>query len=139
MSGKSGTIPFRKVFAPSQSTLFQPYFDNRLTNSILAPFSDPLTIYLYKSKLILINTSYYLNMDTTLCISMENYVNATIGVGILIGPSALESLNSIERIQPSMMVATFNDNPRAIIISCYSHTNLLKKLNLSHSTMIYPL
>ena len=46
------------------------------------------------------------------------------GVGILIGPRALKSLNSIERIQPRMMVATFNGNPRATIISCYSPTNV---------------
>ena len=39
----------------------------------------------------------------------KNSVNATVeGVGILIGPKALKSLNSIERIQPRMMVATFN-------------------------------
>ena len=51
----------------------------------------------------------------------KNSVNATIrGVGIVIGPRALKSLNSIERIQPRMMVATFNGNPRATIISCYS-------------------
>ena len=50
----------------------------------------------------------------------KNSVNATVGgVGILIGPRALKSLNSIERIQPRMMVATFNGNPRATIISCY--------------------
>ena len=49
----------------------------------------------------------------------KNSVNATVrGVGILIGPRALKSLNSIERIQPWMMVATFSGNPRATIISC---------------------
>ena len=54
----------------------------------------------------------------------KNSVNATVGgVGILIGPKALKSLNSIERIQPRMMVATFNGNTRATIISCYSPTN----------------
>ena len=42
----------------------------------------------------------------------KNSVNATIrGVGILIGPQALKSLNSIEKIQPRMMLATFNGNP----------------------------
>ena len=51
----------------------------------------------------------------------KNSINATAGVvGILIGPRVLKSLNSIERIQPKMMVATFNGNPRATIISCYS-------------------
>ena len=36
----------------------------------------------------------------------------------------LKSLNSIERIQPRIMVATFNGNPRATIISCYIPTNV---------------
>ena len=61
----------------------------------------------------------------------KNSVSATIGsVRILIGPRALKSLNSIERIQPRMMVATFNGNPRATIISCYSPTNVSKETEL---------
>ena len=41
----------------------------------------------------------------------KNSVNATIGgVGMLIGPQALKSLNSIEKMHPRMMVATFNGN-----------------------------
>ena len=64
-------------------------------------------------------------MDASHCISMENSVNATVGgVGIPIAPRALNSLNSIERIEPQMMVATFNGKPRATIISCYSSTNV---------------
>ena len=64
-------------------------------------------------------------MDASHCISMENSVNATLGgVGILIGPRALKSLNSIQRRQPKMMVAIFNGNPRATIISCYIPTNV---------------
>ena len=31
---------------------------------------------------------------------------------------SVKTLNSIERIQPTMMAATFNGNPRATIISC---------------------
>ena len=55
----------------------------------------------------------------------KNSVNTTVGgVGILIGPRALKTLNSIERIQPRMLAATFDDNPRATIISCYSPTNV---------------
>ena len=58
-------------------------------------------------------------------------VNATVGgVGIHIGPRALKSLNSIERIQPWMMVATFNGNPRATIISSYSPTNVNEETEL---------
>ena len=55
----------------------------------------------------------------------KNSVNATIGgIGMLIGPQALKSLNSIEKIQPRMMVATFNGNPSATIISSYSPINV---------------
>ena len=61
----------------------------------------------------------------------KNSVNATVGgVGILIGPGALKLLNSIERIQPRMMVATFDGNPRATIISCYSPTNVSEETEL---------
>ena len=54
----------------------------------------------------------------------KNSVNAAVGgVGMLIGPRVLKILNSIERMQPRMMAATFNANPRATII-CYSPTNV---------------
>ena len=49
---------------------------------------------------------------------------------MLIGPRALKSLNSIEKIQPRMMVATFNSNPSATIISCYSPTNVNEETEL---------
>ena len=57
-------------------------------------------------------------------LSAKKYsVNAVIeSVGTLIGPRVLQSLNSIEKIQPRMMVATFNGNPSTAII-CYSPTN----------------
>ena len=55
----------------------------------------------------------------------KNSVNATLGgVRMLKGPQALKSLNSIEKIHPRMMVATFNGNSNATIISCYSPTNV---------------
>ena len=61
----------------------------------------------------------------------KNSVNATIGgVGILIGPKTLKSLNSVERIQPRKMVATFNGNTRATIISCHSPTNVSEETEL---------
>ena len=74
-------------------------------------------------------------MDASHCISMEKLGNATLGgvgilIGQLIGPKALKSLNSIERIQPRMMVATFNGNPRTTIISCYSPTNVSEETEL---------
>ena len=60
-----------------------------------------------------------------------NSVNATVGgVGMLIGPRVLKTLNSIERIQPRMMAATFNGNPRVTVISCYSPTNVSEETKL---------
>ena len=49
---------------------------------------------------------------------------------MLVGPSALKTLNSIERITPRMMTATFNGNPRITILSCYSHTNVSEETEL---------
>ena len=61
----------------------------------------------------------------------KNSVNAAVGgVGMLLGPRALKTLNSIERIQPRMMAATFNGNPRATMISCYSPTNVSEETEL---------
>ena len=61
----------------------------------------------------------------------KNSVNAAVGgVGLLIGPRALKTLNSIEKIQPRMMAATFNGNPRATISSCYSPTNVSEETEL---------
>ena len=61
----------------------------------------------------------------------KNSVNAVVGgVGMLIGPKALKMLNCIEKIQPQMMAATFNGNPRATIISCYSPTNVSEETEL---------
>ena len=63
----------------------------------------------------------------------KNSVNATIGgVGMLIGPRALKSLNSIEKIQPRMMVAAFNGNPSAIALPM-----LVKKQTLLLSITSY--
>ena len=60
----------------------------------------------------------------------KNSVNAAIGVGMLIGPRALKSLNSMEKIQPRMMVATFNGNPGTKIIFYYSPTNVIEETDL---------
>ena len=61
----------------------------------------------------------------------KNSVNAAVGgVRLLIGPRALKTLNSVEKIQPRMMAATFNGNPRATIISCYSPTNVSEENEL---------
>ena len=53
-----------------------------------------------------------------------------IGVGMLVGPWALKSLISIEKIQLGMILAIFNGNPGATIISCYSPTNVREETDL---------
>ena len=61
----------------------------------------------------------------------KNSINATVGgVGMLIEPRALKTIISVERIQPRMMAATFNGNPKATIISCYSATNVSEETKL---------
>ena len=50
---------------------------------------------------------------------------------MLIGPKVIKTVNSIERIQPGMKTATFNGNPRATIISCYSPTNISEETKLA--------
>ena len=52
------------------------------------------------------------------------------GVGMLIGLRTLKSQNSIEKIQPRMMVAIFAGNPSATI-SCYSPTNVSEETDLN--------
>ncbi len=49
---------------------------------------------------------------------------------MFIGPRALKSLNSLEKIHPRMMAATFNGNPSTTIISCYSPTNVIEETEL---------
>ena len=49
---------------------------------------------------------------------------------MLIGPRALKTLSSIERIPPRKKAATFNGNRRATIISCYSFTNVSEETEL---------
>ena len=51
-------------------------------------------------------------------------------VGIFIGPRALKSRNSIEKIKPRTKVGTFNGNPNATIISCYNPTNVSEEADL---------
>ena len=61
----------------------------------------------------------------------KNFFDATIGsIGMLIGPWALKALNSIDNIQPTIMVATFNCNHSTTIISCYSPTNVSEETDL---------
>ena len=49
---------------------------------------------------------------------------------MLIKPRALKSQKNIEKIQLKMMVATFNGNPCATIISCYIPMNVSEETEL---------
>ena len=50
--------------------------------------------------------------------------NATIGgVGKLLSPKAYQSICAVEKINSRIIIATFNGNPLATVISCYSPTN----------------
>ena len=53
------------------------------------------------------------------------------GVGMLLSPRALKSLNSIEKIQLKMMCTTFNDKPCISIVSSYSPTSISDKMNIT--------
>ena len=54
----------------------------------------------------------------------------TNSVNAMIGPRALKSLNCIEKMQPRMMVVTFNGNFCAAIIFYYSPTNVSEETDL---------
>ena len=70
-------------------------------------------------------------MDASHCISMEKPCQCHGRRGRNAHRSkSVTTLNSIERIQPRMMAATFNGNPRATIISCYSPTNVSEENEL---------
>ena len=49
---------------------------------------------------------------------------------MLIGPRALKSLYSIDKIQLRMMVVTFNGNPSTTIVSCYRPTKVSEETDL---------
>ena len=52
-------------------------------------------------------------------------MNSTIGgVGILLSPKALMSLNSFEKISPRIVIVSFSGNPQTTVICCYSPTNV---------------
>ena len=70
-------------------------------------------------------------MDASHCISMEKLCqcHGRRG-GNAYRTKSVKTLNNIERIQPRMMAATFNGNPRATIISCNSPTNVSEETEL---------
>ena len=50
--------------------------------------------------------------------------NATIrGIGMFLSPKVYRSLPNVESISSRIMIATFNGNPKATVVSCYSSTN----------------
>ena len=61
-------------------------------------------------------------MNICLSICREKLNPVIGGLGMLLSPRVLKSLNNIEKIQPRIMEATFNGNPSTTII-CYSPTN----------------
>ena len=50
---------------------------------------------------------------------------------MFIGPWALKSFKSIENMPPRMMLANFNGNPSATIISYYNPTNASDETDLN--------
>ena len=69
-------------------------------------------------------------MDVCLGICMEKLCQChDRGVGILLCPRALKSLNSIEKTQLRMMIAMYNGNPSTTIIFFYS-TNVHDETDL---------
>ena len=53
----------------------------------------------------------------------KNSVNAAQGgVGFLISPKVISSLNYVSKISDRILVATFNSNPQLTLLSCYSPT-----------------
>ena len=66
-------------------------------------------------------------MDVSHCICMENCLCYDKRCRYIIESQALKTLNSIEQIQPRMMVATFDGNPSTTIISCYILTHVSRE------------
>ena len=64
----------------------------------------------------------------------KNSIGATIGgVGKLLSPLAHKALTSIEEIEPRVLIASFNVNPKTTIISCYySPTNSSDEDEVTH-------
>ena len=53
---------------------------------------------------------------------------------MLLSPRAIRVLNSVEKIQPRIICATFNGNPCMTVVSCYRSTNASEK---THITKFY--
>ena len=89
----------------------------------------------HKSDIVCIQEHRYTHnwqwMDASHCISLEK-LDQCHGRRCrhTYRTKSLKSLNSIVRIQPRIMIATINGNPRAAIISCYSPTNVSEETEL---------
>ena len=61
----------------------------------------------------------------------KNSINASIGgIAMLLSPDAYKAMNSIESLSPRILVATFNGNPQATVISCCSPTNVQEEIEV---------
>ena len=70
-------------------------------------------------------------MDASHCICMEKlYQCYDRECRYALSTTDPKITNSIEKIQPRMIVATFNGKPSATIISCYSPTNVSEETDL---------
>ena len=70
-------------------------------------------------------------MDVVIVSAWKNFVNAVIGnVGMFLSPRALKSRNSIEKIKPRMLCASFNGNPCTITISCNNPTDASDEMDI---------
>ena len=55
---------------------------------------------------------------------------STGGIAMLLSPHAYKALSLIQSASPRFFVATFNGNPQATIICCYSPTNVPEKTEM---------
>ena len=70
----------------------------------------------------------------------KNSGNSTIGgVGLLLRPLELESLNSVEKLSSRIVIASFNGNLALTVIACYSPVNVSDEQDIINFTMISPL
>jgi hypothetical protein len=61
--------------------------------------------------------------DTTKWETMDVSDIVCRGVGFLLSPKGYKSLNTIESINPRILIASFHGNPLTNVICCYSPTN----------------
>ena len=78
-----------------------------------------------------------MNLTVVSSSAWKNSINAAIGaVGMLICPLVRKSLNSIEKIQPRMIVVTFNGNTQPNNYLLLHKLKIQRKLNNLHNGSI---